>query len=75
MKMEIYLKEMNPLEATLEITNSKGKGFTLVIERTEYGHSHEDFTEWDITDKEYYFLEDRVDNYIEEMKMLGGDDL
>lgn len=67
--MKITVKEMGFLKAVLELTSSKGKKFELVIEKTENGHAYEDFSEWDITDDEYYFLDDQMDSYVNQMKM------
>lgn len=66
--MRITVKEMGFLKAVLGLTNSKGKEFELVIEKTEHGHAYADFSEWDITDDEYYFLDDQIGSYIDQMK-------
>jgi len=67
--MRITVKEMGFYKAILKLTNSVGKEFELVIEKTEHGHAYDDFSEWDITDDEYYFLDDQIGGYINQMKM------
>lgn len=67
--MRIIAEELNFDKAVLNITASNGKKFTLTIEKTDYGHSYEDFDEWDITDREWDFLDGQVESYIEQMKM------
>lgn len=67
--MRITVKEMGFLKAVLELTNSKGKKFELIIKKTEHGHAYEDFSEWDISDDEYCFLDDQMDSYVNQMKM------
>lgn len=65
--MNVKVKKVSFDESILEVYTKSGIK-TLVINKTQYGHSYEDFSEWDITDEQYYALEDLVDNVVERMR-------
>lgn len=66
--MKTFLKKLHFLESILEVTSANGKVYWLAISRTDHGHSYTDFTEWDITDKECFDLEDEVESIVNRMK-------
>ncbi|MEK4283239.1 hypothetical protein [Ureibacillus sp. FSL K6-0165] len=65
--MNVKVKKVSFDESVLEIYTKSGIK-TLKITKTQYGHSYEDFAKWDITDEQYYALEELVNNIIERMK-------
>lgn len=70
--MKVIAKKLTKEQALLEVET--GSGIKLLeINKTAYGHSYNDFAEWDITDNQYYQLEKLVDSIIN--KMQGYDDL
>jgi hypothetical protein len=69
--MEVRVKKVSAEESTLEVETESGVK-DLVITKTDFGHSYEDFAEWDITDEQYYALEELVDNVIDRMRGLGN---
>lgn len=64
--MNVKVKKISFEESILEVETKSGIK-QLVISKTELGHSYEDFAEWDITDEQYYALEDLVDDVINRM--------
>lgn len=69
--MEVRVKKVSAEESILEVETESGVK-DLVITKTDFGHSYEDFAEWDITDEQYYALEELVDNVIDRMRGLGN---
>lgn len=69
--MEVRVKKVSAEESTLEVETESGVK-DLVITKTDFGHSYEDFAEWDITDEQYYALEELVDYVIDRMRGLGN---
>lgn len=65
--MNVIVKKVTFDESILEVQTKSGIK-TLVVNKTQYGHSYDDFSEWDITDKQYYELEDLIDIVIDEMR-------
>lgn len=65
--MNVIVKKISFDESILEVYTKNGIK-TLVVNKTQYGHSYEDFAEWDITDEQYYALEDLIDYVIDEMR-------
>ena len=70
--MKATIKKLNGLQSIIEVETKSGF-MTLEINRTQTGHSYDDFAEWDITDNQYYHLEGLVDDVIDKMK--GDNDL
>lgn len=70
--MNVKVKKVSFEESILEVETRSGVK-ELIISKTEYGHSYEDFAEWNITDNQYYELEELVDNVI--TKMSGHSEL
>lgn len=67
--LKVKVKKVTPEMSELVVTSGEWeKG--IEIKKTEYGHSYTDFTDWDITDEEYYNLEELVDDVIR--KMVGN---
>ncbi|ARC72551.1 MULTISPECIES: hypothetical protein [Bacillus] len=64
--MKVRVKELNEDKAILEVHTTSGIK-ELVVSRTQFGHSYDDFSSWDISDQNYYDLEDLVDNVIARM--------
>lgn len=64
--MNVKVVKVSENESILEINTISGTK-TLTINKSQYGHSYDDFSEWDITDSQYYDLEKLVDNVIEKM--------
>lgn len=64
--MNVKVKKISFEESVLEVETRSGVK-NLVITKTELGHSYNDFAEWDITDEQYYDLEELVDNVISQM--------
>jgi hypothetical protein len=70
--MKVIVKKLTKEQTLLEVETRNGIKL-LDINKTAYGYSYKDFTEWDITDNQYYQLEELIDNIIDRMK--GYDDL
>lgn len=70
--MNVNVKEVSFEKSILEVETKSGVK-ELVISKTAHGHSYEDFAEWDITDNQYYELEELVDSVI--TKMSGHSEL
>lgn len=70
--MNVRVKKISFEESILEVETKSGIK-ELVINKTDLGHSYEDFAEWDITDEQYYALEDLVDDVIN--RMSGNSEL
>ena len=64
--MNVKVKKISIEESILEVETISGIK-ELVISKTKHGHSYDDFSEWDITDKQYYELEDLVGDVIARM--------
>lgn len=64
--MKVIVKEVTFDKSVIEVETKSGTK-QLVISRTPYGHSYEDFAEWDISDKQYYDLEELVDSVTDRM--------
>ena len=64
--MNVKVKKISIEESILEVETISGIK-ELVISKTKYGHSYDDFGKWDITDKQYYELEELVDYVIARM--------
>ena len=70
--MKVIVKKLTKEQALLEVET--GSGIKLLeINKTVHGYSYDDFGEWDITDNQYYQLEELVDSIID--RMQGYDDL
>ncbi|MGR6115868.1 hypothetical protein ACTHHL_04655 [Aeribacillus composti] len=61
--MNVTIKKISFEESILEVETKSGIK-ELVINKTGSGYSYKDFAEWDITDEQYYALEDLVDDVI-----------
>jgi hypothetical protein len=70
--MKVVVKELTKEQSLLEVETKSGIK-KLKIKKTEFGHSYDDFSDWDITNNQYYKLEELVDSIIE--KMEGYEDL
>lgn len=70
--MNVKVKKMSFEESILEVETRSGVK-ELVIKKEELGHSYSDFADWDITDNQYYELENFLDDLIE--KMSGRSEL
>ncbi|MGD7046982.1 hypothetical protein FZC83_01970 [Rossellomorea marisflavi] len=57
--MKSTLKKLDGQQSLIEFQTSGGVN-VLEINATEYGYTYEDFTNWDITDDEYYDSEDET---------------
>lgn len=65
--MDVKVEKITEEESVLKVkTNSGTKKIT--INKLPHGYSYDDFAEWDITDEQYYALEDLVDNITEKMR-------
>ena len=65
--MDVQVIELSNEQAILNV-ETKTEAKVLVISKTEHGHSYDDFADWEITDKQYYDLEELVDSVIEKME-------
>lgn len=65
--MNVKVKKVSLEQSIIEVATRSGVK-ELVINKTPHGHSYNDFAEWDITDQQYYDLEELVDNVMEQMK-------
>jgi hypothetical protein len=70
--MKVVVKELTKEQSLLEVETKSGIK-KLKIKKTKFGHSYDDFSDWDITDNQYYKLEELVDSIIERME--GYEDL
>lgn len=70
--MRAIVKEVTPIKSIIEVETNSGLK-TLEINETLYGHSYDDFAQWDITDAQFERLEELVDSIIKQME--GDDDL
>lgn len=66
-KMNVQVIELSHEQAILNV-ETKTEIKALVINKTEHGHSYDDFAGWEITDEQYYDLEKLVDRVIEKME-------
>lgn len=65
-KMNVKVKKLSFEQSVIEVETRSGIK-ELIINKTGVGHAYEDFAEWDITDNQYYDLEDLVDDVIKRM--------
>jgi len=70
--MRVIVKKLTKEQSLLEVETGSGVK-VLEINKESFGYSYDDFAEWDITDNQYYQLQELVDNIINRMK--GYDDL
>lgn len=63
MFLNVKVKKLTPSESVIEVETRSGVK-ELVINETEIGYSYNNFSDWDITDKNYYDLEHLVNNVI-----------
>ena len=70
--MKVVVKNVNSNQSVIEV-QTKSEVKELVISKTPHGYSYDDFGEWEITDKQYYDLEELVDSVMD--KMSGGSSL
>lgn len=59
--MKATIKRMDEEILVIDFHTKNGVR-TLEINATDTGYRHEDFSNWDITDDEYYKIEEMVDN-------------
>jgi hypothetical protein len=65
--MKVTVKKLTKEQSLLEVKT--GSGIKLLeINKTEHGYSYDDFAEWDISDNQYYKLEELVDGIIDRMQ-------
>ncbi len=65
--MNVNVKKLTKEQSVLEVFKGNQK-FDLTIDKTQLGHSYDDFSDWPITDSEYYDLEEFVDSIIKQME-------
>jgi hypothetical protein len=65
--MKVTVKKLTKEQLLLEIETRSGNK-ELKIKKNEFGYSYTDFSEWDISDNQYYKLEELVDGIIDRMK-------
>lgn len=65
--LDVKIKKVSFEESIIEVETKSGTK-TLTIEKTAVGHAYEDFTDWDISDRQYYDLEELVDSVIDRMR-------
>lgn len=70
--MRIIVKKLTKEQSLLEAETRSGIKL-LKINKTPHGYSYNDFADWDISDNQYYQLEELVDGIIDMMQ--GYDDL
>jgi hypothetical protein len=68
-KMNVTVRKVSENETIIEVQTRNGIK-DLSVTKTQFGYSYKDFTDWDISDDEYYALEDLVDNIGD--KLLGN---
>lgn len=66
MKLDVKVKEVSEEKSVLEVKTKSGLK-TLTISKTQFGHSYEDFSNWEISDDNYYDLEELVDKIMDRM--------
>ncbi|MFB7140797.1 hypothetical protein ACFCYN_14180 [Gottfriedia sp. NPDC056225] len=59
--MNVTIRKVSEEQTIIEVQTRNGIK-ELPITKTEFGYSYPDFAEWDISDKNYYDLEELVDN-------------
>jgi hypothetical protein len=64
--MKSVVKKMLQDQSIIEFHTATGTK-KLEINATTYGYSYEDFSQWNISDEEYYRIEEVVDRIIDEM--------
>ncbi|WP_079516575.1 hypothetical protein [Rossellomorea marisflavi] len=64
--MKSVVKKISEQQAIIEFHTNTGTK-VLEINATNYGYTHEDFTDWDISDEEYYTMEDVVSRIADAM--------
>ena len=64
--MNVKIKKVSNNETIVEVQTRSGIK-DLTITKTEFGYSHADFSEWDISDKNYYDLESLVEDLGDQM--------
>jgi hypothetical protein len=67
--MKVTIRKASDNETIIEVQTRNGIK-DLVLTKTEHGYSYKDFSDWDISDDNYYDLEDLVDNLGH--KMMGN---
>lgn len=72
MKMKAIIKQLTSEKSIIEVETNSGKEI-LIIMKTKYGHSYNDFAEWNISDSQYERLEELVSDIMR--KMEGSDEL
>lgn len=63
MFLNVKVKKLTPSESVIEVETRSGVK-ELIINETEIGYSYNNFSEWDITDKNYYDLLHLINNVI-----------
>jgi hypothetical protein len=66
--MNVTIRNVSDNETIIEVQTRNGIK-DLVLTKTTHGYSYKDFTDWDISDDNYYDLEELVDNL--GRKMMG----
>jgi len=59
--MNVTVRNVSEEKTILEVQTQNGIK-ELVVKKTEHGYSYTDFSDWPISDDNYYDLEDFVDN-------------
>lgn len=59
--MNVDVRKISDEQTIIKVQTNNGIK-DLTINKTEFGWSYTDFAEWDISDEQYYDLEELVDN-------------
>lgn len=65
------VKKLETEHSIIEFYTRNGV-MSLEINDSKYGYSYEDYSDWDISDEEYYKIENLVDSIIDQME-IGSD--
>lgn len=65
--MNVKIKKVTFEQSVIEVETRSGIKI-ISIDKTGSGHSWDDFTDWDITDQQYYDLEEVVDGVMRQME-------